>query len=250
MHRIHFWTNIEATLLYTLVIAPASWVALAAAGSARLRRPRAASPPEDAIPSPLWGILCCLVLPVAALWRDADVQIHPRYLLVVLPAALILCAAVYHRRWPSARAAAGWAVFHLAVFAASWAAMLPYRQLQSEKVQYAHRVVEAVPGAALLIAGSYSPVLDYYRGIGERPEWRVLWSGWGWSGERAQSQIVQAWRENLPVYLCDGPLAWFFFEGERLDLHSLLKQSDARQIFPGLLRIDPRQNGAAAAGRR
>jgi hypothetical protein len=251
MHGIHLWTNIEATLLYTLVIAPASWIALAAAGAAKLRRARPArSAQEAAIPSPGWGILCCLVLPAAALWRDADVQIHPRYLLVVLPAALILCAAVYHARWPSARAAAGWAVFHVAVFAVSWAAMLPYRQLQWEKVQYAHKVVEAVPGAALLIAGSYSPVLDYYRGIGERPEWRILWSGWGWSGERARSQILQSWRENTPVYLCDGPLAWFFFEGERLDLHPLLKQSDPKQIFPGLLRIDPRPNGAAAADKR
>ena len=62
------------------------------------------------VPHSGWGALCCLALPVASLWRDADVQIHPRYLLVALPAALVLCAGLYRRWFPSDGAAAVWAV--------------------------------------------------------------------------------------------------------------------------------------------
>jgi 4-amino-4-deoxy-L-arabinose transferase-like glycosyltransferase len=251
MQRIHFLTNIEASVLYTLAIAPASWIALAAAGASKLRVRKLPPGGQDAsIASPIWGILCCLVFPVAALWRDADVQIHPRYLLIVLPAVLILCAEAYHRWLPSARATVGWAIFHVAVFAMSWAAMSPYRQLQWQKVHYARQVVDAVPGAGLFVAGSYSPVFDYHRGIGERPEWRVLWSGWGWNRKRAENGIREAWRENLPVYFCDGPLAWIFLEGERLDLYPVLTESEQREVFAGLLRLYPRHEAAGNAGKQ
>jgi hypothetical protein len=240
MGRVHFWRNVEASLLYLLAICPASW--LAVAGAAALRRRKGET--EDAqsaadIPSPGWGFLCCLVLPIAALWRDADVQIHPRYALIALPAALILCASLYHRWVPTARAAVTWGILHVVVFGLAQVVIMPYRQIQSSKMEYARTIVESVPGEALLIAGSYSPVFDYYRGIGERPQWHILWSGWGWSGKAAEQTIREAWRDRLPVFLCDGPLAWFFFEDQRLDLLHILKRSAQVEVVPGLLRVYP-----------
>jgi hypothetical protein len=116
---------------------------------------------------------------------------------------------------------------------------MPYRKIQADKMKYARAVVESVPGEALLIAGSYSPVFDYYRGIGVRPQWRILWSGWGWSGKAAEQVIRSAWHDGLPVFFCDGPLAWFFFEDERLDLIYILKRSAQMKVAPGLLRVYP-----------
>jgi hypothetical protein len=174
-----------------------------------------------------------------ALWRDADVQIHPRYTLIVLPAAVILCATLYDRWTASARAAVIWGVVHVLVFGLVQIAVQPFRQLQYEKKQFTLLVRENVPGEGLLIAGGYSPVFDYYRALGERPRWRVLWSGWGWSKERAAAAIAEAWARGEPVYLCDGPSAWLMFEDERLDLHYLLTNHRKEPIAPGLFRILP-----------
>jgi hypothetical protein len=81
--------------------------------------------------------------------------------------------------------------------------------------------------------------MDYYRGVGDRPQWRILWSGWDWKKEQAATQIAGAWARNEPVYLCDGPYAWLFFEAERLDLHFILKESNKEVIAPGLTRVRP-----------
>jgi hypothetical protein len=251
--EVHFWENVQASLIYTFAICPAAWLALLSAGTwylwRRLRpagRPLAAgggpSPAGEAgqIPSPLLGFTCCLFIPLAILWRDADVQIHPRYLLVVLPASLILCAWLYHRWTGTTRAAVRWAVLQLVVFGIAQAGMQPLRQLQAEKRDYAKMVRFLVPGEALLIAGGYSPILDYYRGLRDRPGWRILWSGWIWDREKAAAEIAQSWARNEPVYLCDGPAAWLYFEDQRLDLYYILRGSRSEQVAPGLTRVEPR----------
>ncbi len=251
--EVHFWENVQASLLYTFAVCPAAWLALLSAGIwylwrrlRRARRPLAAGggPPSagDAagIPSPLLGFMCCLFIPLAILWRDADVQIHPRYLLVVLPASLILCARLYHRWTGTTRAAVRWAVLQLVVFGIAQAGMQPLRQLQAEKRDYAQMVRSLVPGEALLIAGGYSPILDYYRGLRDRPGWRILWSGWIWDRDKAAAEIAQSWARNEPVYLCDGPAAWLYFEDQRLDLYYILRGSRSEKVAPGLTRVEPR----------
>jgi hypothetical protein len=245
--EVHFWENVQASLIYTFAICPAAWLALLSAGTwylwRRLRgagRPLAAGGEAGQIPSPLVGFTCCLFIPLAILWRDADVQIHPRYLLVVLPASLILCAWLYHRWTGTTRAAVRWAVLQLVVFGVAQAGMQPLRQLQAEKRDYAQMVRSLVPGEALLIAGGYSPILDYYRGLRDRPGWRILWSGWIWDREKAAAEIAQSWARNEPVYLCDGPAAWLYFEDQRLDLYYILRGSRSEEVAPGLTRVEPR----------
>ena len=251
--EVHFWENVQASLIYTFAICPAAWLALLSAGTwylwRRLRRtgrplaagggPLSAGDAAE-IPSPLLGFICCLFIPLAILWRDADVQIHPRYLLVVLPASLILCARLYHRWTGTTRAAVRWAVLQLVVFGIAQAGMQPLRQLQAEKRDYAQMVRSLVPGEALLIAGGYSPILDYYRGLRDRPGWRILWSGWIWDREKAAAEIAQSWARNEPVYLCDGPAAWLYFEDQRLDLYYILRGSRSEKVAPGLTRVEPR----------
>ncbi len=250
----HFLRNLEASLLFLVAVCPGAWLGATAAGLHRCREGRAISAAGNNIPqhsvrttpdahqrrlAPTIGVLCALVLPVAALWKDADVQMHPRYLLIALPAALMVCAAIYCRRLPSRRAAVGWALLQLCVFAVAWILMQPFRQMQYDKKAYAEMVRVAVPGRGLLIAGSFSPSFDYYRALGDRPEWSILWSGWEWSPRLAEECIHQAWKGNVPVYVCDGPHGWWYFEDEWLDLYLILKKCPKETIKPGLIRVYP-----------
>jgi len=149
--QTHFWKNLQASLLYTLAICPAAWLAMLGAwiydrlqklrqrSEAKVTCSRQAnnSAKGPGISWPVWGVICCLILPIAALWRDADVQIHPRYAMIALPAALIFCAFLYARWAPSAKAAVTWVVVHLVVFGVAQVGIQPFRYIQAEKREYA-----------------------------------------------------------------------------------------------------------------
>jgi hypothetical protein len=107
-------------------------------------------------------------------------------------------------------------------------------------MENARRMRDAVPGEALMVAGSYSPILDYYRGIGVRPEWQVLWSGWAWTPEAADSSIRKAWTDHVPVYVCEDPLGWRYFEPEYLHLLYFMEGCRKEAVFPEFFRIYPR----------
>jgi hypothetical protein len=243
----YFLKNFQASLLYTLALCPGAWIGLAAAAGYRLFHPGAGRARIRV--SSVAGAGLALVLPLAALWRDADVQIHPRYVLVVLPAAAIVTASLYRRWLPSGRAAVAWAVLQVFALGGAQAVMGPFRQLQVEKREYANAVRNAVDGEALLIAGSYSPVFDYYRAIGVRPRWEILWSGWGWNPEDAETQILSAWKRGIPVYFCNGPGTWLYFEDERLDLYFILCRYRQLPVAPDLIRISPLHLRGAEAPR-
>jgi len=245
MGQIQFWNNVQASLLYALAICPAAWMAAAAAGirvvkrapGSHKRSPLAAA--EPSVRNPLVGFFCAVVLPIVLLWRDADVQIHPRYAMVALPGALIFCAFVYNRWIPSRKGPAIWAIVHVLVFGITMVIISPFRQVQAEKMENAKLMREALPGEALIIAGSYSPILDYYRGIGVRPEWRILWSGWDWDQKSADDLIRKSWAEHVPVYLIEDPLAWRYFESEYLHFYFLFRECRKNPVIPKVLRIYP-----------
>ncbi len=246
MGRVQFWNNVQASLLYTLAICPAAWMAAAAVairvvkrapGSHERSRFAGAGP---ALRNPLAGFFCAVVLPIVLLWRDADVQIHPRYAMVALPGALIFCASVYDRWIRSRNGPAIWAIVHVLVFGIALVVISPFRQVQAEKMENANLMRQALPGEALIIAGSYSPILDYYRGIGVRPEWHILWSGWDWDQKSAENLIRKSWAEHVPVYLIEDPLGWRYFESEYLHFYFLLKDCRKEPVIPKLIRVYPR----------
>jgi hypothetical protein len=90
-----------------------------------------------------------------------------------------------------------------------------------------------------LIAGNYSPMLDYYRGIGVRPQWQILWSGWDWNPLAAEETITKAWANHVPVYLSEDPLGWRYFETEYLHFHLFLKNHKREFITSRFFRIYP-----------
>ncbi|HYK89958.1 MAG TPA: hypothetical protein VE398_14375 [Acidobacteriota bacterium] len=251
--EVHFWRNVQASLLWTFLLCPAAWLATLGswihhrlkrrAGNdvtSGVRHPDSGSQ-ETPIPLPVVGVTCCLILPIAFLWRDADVQIHPRYAMIILPAAIIVCSSLYSRWASSSRAAVTWVIVQLLVFGIAQIGIQPLRQIQAEKREYTSLVRASLPGEALLIPGGYSPIMDYYRALGERPEWRILWSGWGWEERGAEKVIREAWSRHTPVYLCDGPSGWLYFEDEFLDLFFIFRNSRKVEIAPHLYRIYPDQ---------
>lgn len=236
-----FWNNVQASALFSFAASPASWLAAAMAAVYALSKKQTAAGPglEPArIPHGALGFLCSVVLPVAVLWRDADVQMHPRYLLLILPGSVIFCTYVFSRL-RSSKGPVIWAVIHVAVFGVSLALLQPMRQMHAEKMEFARSVRDAVPGPGLLIAGSYSPMLDYYRGIGVRPEWQILWSGWEWRSEAATRLVHKAWEEELPVYFSTQPLGWRYFETEHLHFHDLFAACRQEAVLPHLYRVRP-----------
>jgi hypothetical protein len=243
MGRIQVWNNVQASLLWTIAICPATWLVLAGAGIF-LRKKRQSGSPEltelgPSIPHGGWGFLCAVALPAMFLWRDADVQIHPRYLLIALPGTLIFSAFVYNR-WAAPRTGRLlWAVAHVLLFGVALVGLHPYFQDQAAKMQSARAMKDAVPGDALLIAGNYSPMLDYYRGIGVRPQWQILWSGWDWNPLAAEESIVKAWANHVPVYLSEDPLGWRYFETEYLHFHMFLKAHKREYVTSRFYRIYP-----------
>ncbi len=242
MGESHFWGNLQATLLFALAVCPGAWLGLLAAGIRRFRyapSPRHGTEAETGrkIPHPVWGFVCAVLLPLAALLRDADVQIHPRYAMIILPGTLILCVVLYNRWLPGRKAAVGWVLLQFAVFAVAQIGIMPLRQIQREKREFTRLVMRSVPDSALVIAGGYSPILDYYRGIGEKPAWYVLWSGWGWDRRSAESTIRGSWRQGQPVYWCNGPYGWLYFEDEWLDLYFIFKGCRSEQVAPGIVRM-------------
>jgi hypothetical protein len=232
----HFWLNFQASALWLFLACPGAWVAAAGAmlfGRAGEDRRRWGVTPAAAA-----GAVCCLVLPVAVLWRDADVQIHPRYALVGLPAAVLICAALHGRRAPSGRSALVWALLQVFAFGLAQVVSQPFRQMQVERRDYARLVREELAGPALLIAGGNGAAFDYYRGIGLRPDWTIVWSGWDWDPSRTGRDIRESLLNGVPVYLCDGPWAWLNLEGERLQVEFLLRDfSVEATALPGLKRI-------------
>jgi hypothetical protein len=246
MGKLQFWMNVQASLLYGIAVCPGAWIAAAAAGIAWLFRKRnsdqvlsakEADEKGGAIPNPIAGAVCCLLLPLAALWRDADVQIHPRYDMVILPAALIFCVSLFRRWLPSGKGPVIWAAVQVAVFGMTLVLFSPFRQGQIERIEFARVVRESVPGEALLIAGNFSPMLDYYRGIGVRPGWRILWAGWHWDINAAEKVIRRSWAEHIPVYLCENSSGWSYLESEFLGLLYLLQDNKKEQVAPHLYRV-------------
>jgi hypothetical protein len=234
--------NIQASLLYAAALAPGAWLALLAAHAKRRRGGSRALPQEDcSIRVPFWGIVGGFVLPLVFLWRDADVQIHPRYLLVVLPAAILLCAFQFHRHFPGRRGLMAWTSIQVCVFLAAQWSVQPFRQMQIEKREYAQLVLSRVADNALLIPGGYSPVFDYYRVVGHRSGWQVLWSGWAWNANTAAREIEASWKAGRPVYVCDGPFAWLYFEHERLELFRMFRHCRFERVAPGLSMLRPRK---------
>lgn len=235
----------EASLLFAFVICPGAWLALAGAGMRRAVTRKQPVPIQSAaaglsIPHPIWGVFCCLVLPIAIFWRDADIQMHPRYALIILPASVIFCASLYRRWGPSKRALAAWAVVQVLFFGVAMAAFSQYRQAQTGKMEFARFMRESIPGSGLMIAGNYSPILDYYRGIGVRPEWQVVWSGWDWTASAVEARVAEAWNNHVPVYWSTDPPGWSYFERELLEAHFIFKDCKKEQLAPHLYRVLPR----------
>jgi hypothetical protein len=232
-------------LLFAFIVCPGAWIALAGAGIHHWRKKRQGNFDKarsglKPLAHPVWGFICCIALPILVLWRDADVQMHPRYLILILPASVIFCAALFRRWVRSNKGLIAWAALQVLFFGVTLIAFAPYRQTQTEKMNFAQIIRKSVPDQGLIISGNLSPLLDYYRGIGVRSQWQILWSGWDWNMETVDTKVREAWNKGTPVYLSTLPLGWSYFEREFLEVHYLFQDCRKEKIAPNLYRIYPR----------
>ncbi len=127
------------------------------------------------------------------------------------------------------------------VFGAALVILSPFRQVQNERMHFAETVKNAVSGKALMIAGSYSPVFDYYRVIGVRPQWQIVWTGWDWKPGAAEILIRKSWADQIPVYMSEEPVGWRYFEPEYLHFWFFFKDCRKEFVSPKLFLIYPRE---------
>jgi 4-amino-4-deoxy-L-arabinose transferase-like glycosyltransferase len=249
MGSVHFRQNIQAVLLYAFIICPAAWLALGIGGWQRFRTRSTDRKPGPAvreagmrhIPHGGWAVMGFILIPLLVLLRDADVQMHPRYLLAALPGSVIFCSCLFYRWLPEKRALTVWVALHLSLFVLSQAVIEPFREVQRERRHFAETAVLLIPDSALVIPGGLSPVCDYYRGINLKPNWNVLWSGWGWNKARVEAAVRRSWEMRQPVYLCTGPYGWIYLEEELLDVYAVLKDCPRERVAEGIERVYPPQ---------
>jgi hypothetical protein len=134
-----------------------------------------------------------------------DLVVNPRYLLT----GLLGLAAV-----------SGWAIAELAKWrpeVAGGVALLVaglsigvfiqlgkenYDQLWNARAarRYLSRI-EFLPGNTVFIAGARTPLVNFYVGLGARPEWKTIQPGSGWPDERLGGVIDKYLAEGRPVYV-------------------------------------------------
>lgn len=155
-----------------------------------------------------------VLLPLVALFFNPDSHLHPRYEMIALP-ALTAGAGMF-----AARAAAQ-------LKAREWQGLLPLglgsilvlliavgcliqparRQAQADR-EFVAFLARELPNRATIIAGRYTPGLHYLRGIGARPDWRIISSGWDWPGRRLALQVRGDLAEGRRVYICGDARSW------------------------------------------
>jgi hypothetical protein len=216
-YNIVLWEATRKALgLHPLAVASVAMAASVAAGAIgallyhRLAR-RRSEPPLPAAPGgsveirhPLWGIAAGLLVPVAVLWQDADVQMHPRYLLVATPPA----GGPPRRRGP----------------------------VRSLGGSGAPRRTGLGPAARPRLRDGAGRVLADPPGPGRSPRLRRDGLPRGAGAGAAGPRRAQLGRGD-PVYVCDGPAGWLNLELERLDVFEVTRKHRIELVAPGLRRV-------------
>jgi hypothetical protein len=220
--------NMARLLHYFFIAAPLSLVAFPIAALREWRR-RGLSP---LLLVGLIGLLANLSLIV-----HYSVVLNGRYLLTGAPALAPIVADFFMRaesaRWKDARRAflivlAG-LLFTAGIFAlCSWPASSLYIKQRSMAKEYRARLA-LVPPDAVMIAGSQTVAVTYWRGL-EAGRWEVIASGGAWPGEQLPQVIEKYLREGRRVFL-DADPRWWADTGWQLSETRMLARLETRFRF-------------------
>jgi 4-amino-4-deoxy-L-arabinose transferase-like glycosyltransferase len=220
--------NMGRLLHFFFIAAPLSLVAFPAAAFQEWRR-RALSP--------------LLLLAALGLVANLSLIIHysvvlnGRYLLTGAPALAPLAADFFMRaetaRWKQARRAFIFVLlgifFTAGIFGLySWPMSSIYVRQRAVAKEY-RASLALVPADAVLIAGSQTVAVNYWRGLGAG-RWEVIGSGGTWPGERLPEVIEKYLRDGRRVFL-DADPRWWSDTGWQLSETRMLASIEPRFRF-------------------
>lgn len=157
----------------------------------------------------LWPLLWLGVfgwLSVLAMLENHDLPVNPRYLLLALPGVALTCgwflADLIKRHY--FLTAAG--LIYLSYFAMGeqWPKIEEKMRWQREANEAASQYLSRIDNLnrdAVFIVGSRTPLVNFYRSIGARPNWKTIAAGSGWPDEQLDDLIDQHLSEGRAVYV-------------------------------------------------
>jgi 4-amino-4-deoxy-L-arabinose transferase-like glycosyltransferase len=193
----------------------------------------------------------CGVLADLALVANHDLAVNPRYLLTGL---LGLAAA------------AGWGVTEMvrrdrmtgagALVIIAFLTVGLYIRLGKENYDQewnasaARRylaTVEKLPPDAVFIVGRYTPLINFYQGLGARPTWETISPGAGWPDEQLDEVIDQHLAEGRAVYVDFDESLWLLgkrvVSRERVGLEMIRTSYQLAPVEGTLFRVLRRNDG-------
>ncbi len=165
----------------------------------------------------LWfnGFLALGILfPLVVLVLNPDSHLHPRYEMIALPAmtagagmfAARAVAQVEAREWRGLLLLGLGSILVLLIATVGF--IQPARRQAQGDREFACFLARELPPGAVIIAGRQTPALHYLQGIGVRPDWRIISSGWDWPGQRLALQVRTGLEEGKRVYICGEARGW------------------------------------------
>jgi hypothetical protein len=199
---------------YMFLCSPACvLISLATAKQAiALRREQVARLLSESSPSAMLLGLCG-IFSMMVLLLNHDLALNPRYLLTGLLGMAPLCASLLtnhlhqHRQQRRAlplAAATLTLLSLLGVFVFLYAFQWP-RTIAARG--YLEKT-DGLPNNAVFIVGRNSALIDFYRRIGTRPDWRVIAFGSAWPDEKISEVIDAHLRQGRSVYVDFDPQLW------------------------------------------
>ncbi len=163
------------------------------------------------------------ILPLFFLLPDPDLSMHPRYELCAVPGITALAATAVDLLFRRARL---WKFLFTVLLC--WSVIQvgsreinSYNESQRKKKNLMESLTKVVPNEAVFLAGSFTPIIEYYRNVDLKPQWRTIKSGWDWPKDNLQNVVNLSLVQGKPVYIISDQMAWFNLENEWRDIENL-----------------------------
>jgi hypothetical protein len=155
----------------------------------------------------IFGLLADLLL-----LANHDLAVNPRYLLTGLIGLAAISGwwlAEWLRQARRGRRSVLAILTALTLASVIGAGIYAYTQgkIMRETRHYITKIA-SLPSNAVFIVGAHTPLVNFYRGIGSRPQWKTIAAGAGWPDEQLGEVIDGYLQEGRPVYVDFDPKLW------------------------------------------
>lgn len=189
-----------------------------------------------------------VVLPLLALLTNSDLGIQPRYEIIAVP-GFILVALVGLRKvlekvstWKKKVIMNSVAGAQIVFLSGGLILLGHYNRVAGERKTRVESLLKAAPRDAVFVCGAYTPILEFYRQSGVRPNWEIIRSGWEWNRATLAMQIAAALQQNRPVFLLKDTQVWKYLREEWQDVEALRPAFTFVTVDDGMDQIEWRRS--------